>query len=960
MDKETIDESIGRLGDELKFMTDGVQLLEELGTTLGDIVAVSTRLNATFTQNRQRIEEMQYAIAEAIPGVYRLGGEIEDVSNTIGDIAKASNRNVIANTESVEKLFAASKILSESTDRIVNKFADIGVTFNNIGTQIEGSIAYVQSIGGNAAAVMETVLDNTEQLNRFNFANGVEGLTKMAAKASMLRIDMQQTFSLAEEALDPDRAVELASAFQRLGVMSGTLSDPFQLMNQSINDPEGLQDSIVEMSKQFTYFDEKTKSFKINPQGMLTLRELQKQTGLSAAELSKAGLAAAELDSRLSQISPKITFADEEDKQYLANIASMNEKGEYTVKLKDEGGREYMKNLSDVTQEEMNKLIEEQKKGPQTLEDIQRSQLSLSEILNSDVRAIKAKLFGGVVTAPTIVKAAEGTREVLSTVTGTASKKDSGVFDTDKVRGYSERVFGGVANMFKDILSGNKTTFEAAGDALTGAADLFKTIETDMGIGSDKFLGELEKVFKKQGIGTDLFENLKTQEIDPSKENAKKTAESFETLIRTSSVKEQSKTLSAKPEVYGEFSENSALRSVELTFKEGFDKYGAKFNDFLTNIKENAANPEDLKKWLDTNSSEIKKYSGDLYNSMLSVSDKIQNEFKSAPNPNVKIGDFKGDNSTKEIYEKIDSTKPKIETSETKVKIGNINNESEVFGELDESIKNIGNSINNLNEPKKEPTTDNKSGELDKLIGEYKSSTDEIGKFFGSSMETYKNELNSLVKEVQKGTKDPDAIMNYVKDNKINMEKFGDPFYKGMEKYASEVSTKITKDNEILKEVNTLIKDVESGNKNLADLDKYIVQNQTRLQEAGFKFDEKNSEIFKELKEEISSYGKGGKSSFIEGSKAYEPIQSGQVQGGQSLTQIIQHKVEFGKITVDVQLPSNFSQLSTDQMKKTLDDIVNSPKFAGLFIKVDELEKIVNKSGLKQSTQGSGSKGKTF
>lgn len=42
-------------------------------------------------------------------------------------------------------------------------------------------------------------------------------------------------------------------------------------MNDAINDPSTLQDSLLMLTKQFVQFDDKTKSFKINPQGMLTL-----------------------------------------------------------------------------------------------------------------------------------------------------------------------------------------------------------------------------------------------------------------------------------------------------------------------------------------------------------------------------------------------------------------------------------------------------------------------------------------------------------------------------------------------------------------------------------------------------------------------------------------------------------------------------------------------------------------
>jgi len=119
----------------------------------------------------------------------------------------------------------------------------------------------------------------------------------------MLRFDMNQTFQLAEKVLSPEGAIQVASAFQRLGVSVGNLVDPFQLMNQSINDPSGLQDSLAQMTKQFSYFDEETKTFKINPQGVLTINEIANQTQMSAKELREMSLAALELDRRLSAVS---------------------------------------------------------------------------------------------------------------------------------------------------------------------------------------------------------------------------------------------------------------------------------------------------------------------------------------------------------------------------------------------------------------------------------------------------------------------------------------------------------------------------------------------------------------------------------------------------------------------------------------------------------------------------------
>ena len=51
---------------------------------------------------------------------------------------------------------------------------------------------------------------------------------------------------------------------------------------------------------------------------------MEKQTGVSAAEMSKMGLAAAEMDQRLSAVNlAGLSFVNEEDKQYLSNIANI-------------------------------------------------------------------------------------------------------------------------------------------------------------------------------------------------------------------------------------------------------------------------------------------------------------------------------------------------------------------------------------------------------------------------------------------------------------------------------------------------------------------------------------------------------------------------------------------------------------------------------------------------------------
>jgi len=371
-------------------------------TELTNVAEVAEALNTSFVASRMRIQEMARSVSEATPGIVKLGGSIEAVGGAIQGIAAGTRRNLVAQKEQVEELYATSKILGTVTSKIVDEFTEAGYSYENIAKKLEESIVYVQRIGLNAKVVVSDVLNNTDKLARFNFSEGVLGFTKMAAQASRLRFDMKEVFTLADKVLNPEDAVRMASAFQRLGVSVGNLTDPFQLMNQSINDPSGLQDSIINMAKSFTYFDEKTKSFRVSPQGILTMNALAAETDLSAENLKRTALAAAEMDDKLKRISTTgLSFnVSEEDKKMIANVASMGKEGEYEVSIKDERGNEYQKKLVDLQEQDFKRIIEQQEKAPKTVQQIQESQLNTAEKTYAEIKFIKELVKTSIYTQP--------------------------------------------------------------------------------------------------------------------------------------------------------------------------------------------------------------------------------------------------------------------------------------------------------------------------------------------------------------------------------------------------------------------------------------------------------------------------------------------------------------------------------------------------------------------------------
>jgi hypothetical protein len=499
--KETLDEFNEGLGKAISFGSD-----EWVGA-IDQMTMAGNELTKAFSQSRARVSEMMTAVNEAAPRMRRLGADFEQTMATMQEIAKATGKNTLASADSVAKLYATSQVLEQSTESIVKNFEGAGIQFGVVGGQLEEATNTVRDLGLNAKEVMGQVVQNASALNKFNFDGGVQGLTKMAARAAQLKMDMGQSLDFADRMMDPESAINMASAFQRLGVSAGSLVDPFALMNQSINDPGALQESLAKVGKQFTYFDEKTKSFRINPQGILTLKEMEKEAGLASGTLSKAALASSELDKRLSNISPSITFKDESDKQFLSNLSEMDSSGNYVVKISDQE----TKKLSDVTQDEFDKLIKEQKNQPKSMEEIARASMKTSDVIKNDVTAIKEAITRGAAGTTFVKDNLEASRKILTIPSGILSDKAG---KTEIYNKQFETLSNSIRDAAKELV---KTNGKSMGDTLKDLGSKFGKQGEDV----KKVVEQLGTSVYKEFKGKDLrFRSSEAGDIAQSAKNA--------------------------------------------------------------------------------------------------------------------------------------------------------------------------------------------------------------------------------------------------------------------------------------------------------------------------------------------------------------------------------------------------------------------------------------------------------
>ena len=503
--------NIGTAEDEMKR---GLNLGTELRLDLEQINALASQLNKTFGETRERIGEMEGTLRNVEPYFNTLGKTANEAASFISQLSMESKKNVIASAESLKELLTTSEVLGQEPERFVGPLMDVGIQFGNIQENLEGSVNYVRSIGMNTQEIMQEVVRNSAMMNEYNFQGGVEGLTKMAAQSAMLRVNMKATSNLAEKVFDPEGAIEVASAMQRLGVNMGMLSDPFALLDASINDPAGLQKSIADVAAKFTIFDEKTKSFKIDPGGIRQLKEISKATNVAYSDLTKMGLAAANSGEIMKQLSFSNNLS-EEDKMYVANLAEM-QGGDYVIKVKNEEGKEEFKKLSELGEDQLKATIEASKAAPKSMEDIARAQLSAGEITANNIAAIRQNMVGGIADTRGIRELPELTRGLTETV---ANALRETLPQKDQVTGVTDKIAEKFGTNLMDVLQGKKSFEDVGKDIVAGLKDKGIQAGDYMNTLPEKLMENLQEQVSKGSLantelGKKISESLKTADSD--------------------------------------------------------------------------------------------------------------------------------------------------------------------------------------------------------------------------------------------------------------------------------------------------------------------------------------------------------------------------------------------------------------------------------------------------------------
>jgi hypothetical protein len=382
----------------LNLLSTGIQGVEEgILDQLTRESQLKSEINGKTTLTLKLSEDLRDDILESSVNAAKFGFTINEVGELYSGLVEKSGRFALINKETFDK--AAPVVRSfgttmEALSETINEFEKVGIGANKTIDTIFEAGRKSMTLGLNGRKIVTDIQTNIAKLNSYGFKTGIEGLAEMVRKSTEFRMNMEETFKVAEKVMSPEGALELTANLQVLGGAIGDFNDPLKLMYMATNNVEGLQDALIGAAGSLATYNKEQGKFEITGINLRRARELATQLGVSYDELAKGSIAAAERSSAAAALMSSGLRMKDEDKEFLTNLSRM-EGGEMIIKvpesLMDKFNGKTQIALGQLTQGMKDTLIEN-KKAFEKLnpEDIAMAQLTETQKMSSYLNQIVA------------------------------------------------------------------------------------------------------------------------------------------------------------------------------------------------------------------------------------------------------------------------------------------------------------------------------------------------------------------------------------------------------------------------------------------------------------------------------------------------------------------------------------------------------------------------------------------
>lgn len=405
--------------DFLTKVGDGISSAFDPGKVQGFFLGLEDNAKKTSTKIANGLVGTSNNIKEAVFNAYKntqmIGGSMQDATDYLESYADELGKlpNILEDVVEQSIEFAkASGMATKEIGQAIGKLSQFGIGQKEALDRMQKTFLVARKFGVDSGKLTKTLVENISKANSYGFKDGAAGLTKMAAQSQSLSVNMKDTFNLAGDMLDPDKALEFSTNMQLLGNDAGGLGDYWMNMYQAQNDVEGFQKRIEKSMTSIVSINKQTGEIgRMSGSQMQRAREMANLLGKDFDQIVQESESLTKNQFKLDKIKGGLInkgITSEEDQQLIASLAEIGAGGKVEIRIP---GQSAMIDAANVTASELEALRGGLKTGEDVekmgatdvdkrIEGIAGQQLStLQNIQNSLERLEKSTIFGGGVSA---------------------------------------------------------------------------------------------------------------------------------------------------------------------------------------------------------------------------------------------------------------------------------------------------------------------------------------------------------------------------------------------------------------------------------------------------------------------------------------------------------------------------------------------------------------------------------
>lgn len=316
----------------------------------------------------------------------------EDLIKLQGDVIGEIGRNIKIYDNAQESLAAMDALMKGGEKDFLSRYENFALGFEDTEKRIGGMFQKAAKNGLSFSKYSDNVKQNIAIAQNYTFKNGLRGLESMALKSTAIRMDMQMIASFADKVNSVEGSLETAAKLQVLGGPFASFADPLGMLNESLNDMEGLFDRVSRMVGGLGSFDRATGEVRVSAFNKQRVRAAAEAMGMDYGKLMESIQTQAKRREIDRELSAGGTFSNltEEQRELLRNTA-MFQNGVAGVSINGS-----FKKLNEINGSDLTILAQETQDISADVKDIAKSLRSVTDIFEGTRKQREARLANGI------------------------------------------------------------------------------------------------------------------------------------------------------------------------------------------------------------------------------------------------------------------------------------------------------------------------------------------------------------------------------------------------------------------------------------------------------------------------------------------------------------------------------------------------------------------------------------